>query len=85
MTATLTTLQAHALGVLVDCGTADAAEIIRHLLVDGRRLGPVLGGLERRGLIQRTYTGHTYSRHAYYATGEGAGIYRETFGDDHAY
>jgi len=84
MTLALTPLQAHALGALVDGGIADAERIAQHLLVDGRRLGPVLGGLEKRGLIERTYTGHRYRGHAYYATDEGEAAYRAEFGDDDA-
>jgi DNA-binding MarR family transcriptional regulator len=63
----LSPLQSHALAVLADLGTADAREIAARLLVDGRSLGPVLRGLELRGLIART-TWHHSTRRAYYAT-----------------
>ena len=78
----LSNLQAHALGVLCDVGIADGGTIANHLLVDGRRIGPVLGGLEKRGLIERTYTGHRYRGHAYYATDKGHAVCRAEFGDD---
>ena len=78
----MTPLQTHTLGVLVDVGTADADEISRHLLVDGRCLGPVLRSLEHRGLIERTYTGHRFNRHAYFATARGEEAYHVEFGDE---
>jgi DNA-binding MarR family transcriptional regulator len=68
----LSPLQQHVLGVLKDAGTCDAHELGRHLLVDGVRLGAPLLGLERRGLIGRTYTGHHFgSGHAYVITEDG--------------
>ena len=76
----LSSLQAHTLGVLADTGVADAEEIARHLLVDGRSLGPVLRGLEHRGMVERAYTGHRYSRHAYCITDRGVDAYESEFG-----
>lgn len=79
----LSPLQENVLGVLADVGAADAGELSRHLLVDGRRLGPVLRGLELRGLIERTYTGHGFgSGHAYVVTDTGRATYRSTFGGE---
>lgn len=77
----LTPLMAQVLGVIVDCGPVDAEQIDYHLRCDARRLGPVLGGLENRGLIGRTYTqGHR--RHGYVAYEEGCVAARSYFSED---
>lgn len=68
----LSNVQAHILGTLDSNGACDARELSRHLLLDGNRLAGSLRGLEWRGLVGRTYTGHNFgSGHAYVLTAEG--------------
>jgi DNA-binding MarR family transcriptional regulator len=84
MTAPLSTLQAHILGVLHNAGECSPAELTRHLRVDGNRLGAPLRGLEMRGLVGRTYSTHMAVRdggHAYVITAEGAAAVHRLFND----
>lgn len=78
----LTAMMQHVLGVIVDCGPCDAQEVSRNWNLHG--IGPVLGGLERRGLIGRDYTSQSYRTHGYYVTEAGREVYATLFGGDDA-
>ena len=80
----MTTMQGHALSVLVDVGLADSGEVARHLLIDASRARSALSGLELRGYVERQYTGHRFRGCAYYATVEGMAAYDAEYGDTDA-
>lgn len=78
----LTYLQALTLGALANVGTADASTLGNHLALSGRRIAPVLGSLERGGLVERVHTGHRFPGHAYRLTEKGGAAEHRHFGHE---
>jgi len=71
----LTSKQSMVLWVVAQNEPASVGDVAYHLLFDDSNARSALAGLERRGLVDRQYTGHhRRSQFAYVVTGAGSAV-----------